>query len=188
MSGKIDPSKSFQKWPVATLIRRFIWMLLWPLFKWLPKRLSILRVLVLRCFGASIGRRCLIMPGVKILVPWKLKLGDCVAIGRNVNLYNFVDIYIGSYSVVSEDAFLCTGTHDLAKVDLPLIMKNIFVGNYCWIGARVNILPGVRLAEGTAIGLGGNVVKSIEKSWCIYGGNPAVFIKERLVVQDLKSL
>ena len=47
-----------------------------------------------------------------------------------------------------------------------------------WIGARVTILPGVKIKKGCIIGAGAVVTKSFEE-YSVIGGNPAKLIKYR---------
>ncbi len=49
-----------------------------------------------------------------------------------------------------------------------------------WIGARAIILPGVTMGEGAVVAAGAVVTKDVE-SWAVVGGNPAKFIKKRVV-------
>src|SRR4051794_10127076 len=70
------------------------------------------RRFLLRLFGAEIGRHVIIRPSVKIKYPWKLKIGDHSWVGDNASLYSLGPISIGSNAVVSQQSYLCTGTHD----------------------------------------------------------------------------
>jgi maltose O-acetyltransferase len=47
----------------------------------------------------------------------------------------------------------------------------------CWIGARVTILPGVRIGRGSTIAAGAVVIKDIEED-CMAGGVPAKVIRK----------
>lgn len=134
---------------------------------------------MLKFMGARVGRKCLIMPWVKILVPCNLEIGDFVVIGRSVDIYNFSPISIGDCSVVSQDCFLCTGTHDFRKTNLPLVHKPIVLGNEVWIAARAVILPGVHIADGIVVGAASVVSKSLPDVWSVYAGNPVKRIGSR---------
>ena len=52
------------------------------------------------------------------------------------------------------------------------------IGNDVWIGARVTILPGVKIGNGAIIGAGSVVTKDVP-DFAIVGGNPARVIKYR---------
>lgn len=49
---------------------------------------------------------------------------------------------------------------------------DITIGNGCWIGGNVTILPGVMISEGCIIGAGSVVTKNTEKN-SLYVGVPA---------------
>ena len=53
------------------------------------------------------------------------------------------------------------------------------IGNDIWIGARVTILPGVHVGDGSVIGAGAVVTKDVEP-YSIVAGNPAKKIGSRL--------
>ncbi len=64
---------------------------------------------------------------------------------------------------------------DIYKKELK---RSIFIGKHSIVGAHSVILPSVNLAEGTAIGAMSLVTKST-KSWSIYFGCPAKYLKPR---------
>lgn len=116
----IDLSQSKTRWPLSILLRRGLWTyVLEPLVRWLPKVLSPVRVGALRLMGASIGPRCLILPGVRVLMPWNLILEDHVAIGRGVDFYNFAPITVRRMTVISQEAYLCTAPMIFGRLTCP---------------------------------------------------------------------
>ncbi|UBK27605.1 maltose O-acetyltransferase [Clostridium perfringens] len=56
--------------------------------------------------------------------------------------------------------------------------KQVKIGDGCWIGARVIILPGVTIGKGVVIGAGAVVSKNIP-DYAVVVGNPAKIIKFR---------
>ena len=52
-------------------------------------------------------------------------MGDYVWIGDNVTLYSVAEISIGSHSVISQEAYLCAGTHDYRDVTFPFVSAPI---------------------------------------------------------------
>ena len=119
-------------------------------------------------------------PSVKIWAPWNLKLGTYVAIDDEVNLYCVDKITIGTKVAISREAFICTASHDITQLSRPLITAPITIGDGVWIGARAIILPGVNIGEGAIIAAGSIVTKDVEP-WTVVGGNPAKFIKKRII-------
>lgn len=61
--------------------------------------------------------------------------------------------------------------------DLPLKGDTI-VGNDVWIGQHVTIMPGVHIDDGAIIAAHSVVTKDVQP-YCIVGGNPARFIRQR---------
>lgn len=166
-------------WPLSFKLKRLCWLLCWtPLAIINFRHLSKLRIFVLRRFGAKIGKGCLVAGRVKILMPWNLKLGDEVKIAEGVDLYNFAEIQIGSYVVISRGAFLCTGTHDHNDSMFPLLWKSIVISDYCWLAAECAIAPGCTIGEGAVVGMRSMVTKPVEP-WDMVGGNPAKTIGKR---------
>ena len=74
-------------------------------------------------------------PSCRILQPWELELNDGVAIGAQVELYNYARVKIGRMSLVSQYSYLCTGTHDYSDRHMRLTWAPITVGAECWIAA-----------------------------------------------------
>ncbi len=52
----------------------------------------------------------------------------------------------------------------------------IKIGDDCWIGARVTILPGVAIRKGSTVAAGAVVSKDVEE-FCLVAGVPAKIIK-----------
>src|SRR5215472_11490622 len=90
---------------------------LWWLFEKLcvrptPQMLYSWRRFAWRMFGAKVGHNVLIRPGVRLTFPWKVTIGDYCWIGDDATLYSVAKITIGEHSVISQEAYLCTATHD----------------------------------------------------------------------------
>ena len=124
--------------------------------------------------------RSLIYPNARIFAPWNLKIGNLSCIGPNVEIYNKAEVCIGNNVVISQGAYLCTASHDISSPVMKLVTKKIQVEDYAWISARATILPGVTIGEGAVVAAGAVVVKDVEP-WTVVGGNPAKFIKKRVL-------
>jgi len=156
-----------------------MWWLFDSLFvRWTPQVLYGWRRFALRLFGAKLGRKVLIRPGVRVTFPWKLVIGDHCWIGDNATLYNIEKITIGEHSVVSQDAYLCTATHDHCDITFSLIASPIVVEAESWIAARAFIGPGVRISRGGVVGAGSLVLSDVDSA-TIVGGVPARMIGKR---------
>jgi putative colanic acid biosynthesis acetyltransferase WcaF len=131
---------------------------------------------LLRAFGAKLGARCHIYPGAVIWAPWKLECGDDVCIGDGAEVYNPSVISLGSNAVVSQGAYLCAASHDYTSDAFPLTTKPISIGAGAWVAARVIVLMGVTVGEGSVIGAGSVVTRDVP-SHVVCAGNPARVIK-----------
>ncbi|MFD2265580.1 WcaF family extracellular polysaccharide biosynthesis acetyltransferase [Lacibacterium aquatile] len=126
----------------------------------------------LRLFGAKIGKDVVIRPSASVHFPWRLTLGDRVWIGDEVRLYSLGEISIGSDSVISQQAYLCAGTHDPSDPSFPTLLPPIHIGSEVWIGARAFIGPGASVGDGAVVGALSGVFKHLPGGR-IYRGNPA---------------
>ena len=135
---------------------------------------------MLKCFGAKIDWSSHIYASVKIWAPWNLEMGANSSLGPNVDCYNQGRISIGTNTVISQKSYLCASTHDYTKIDFPLILKPITIGNGVWIAADAFIGPGVYIEDDAVIAARYVVNKKVEKN-TIVGGNPAKLIKNRTV-------
>lgn len=98
--------------------------------------------------------------GCTILDVCKVTIGDNVMFGPNVSLY--------------------TATHPLSlKKRLEGLEngKSITIGNNVWVGGGSIIYPGVTIGNNSVIAAGSVVIKDVGPD-CLFGGNPAHFIKK----------
>jgi len=165
---------------------------LWWLFEALfvlptPQFLFGWRRFALILFGARIGQHVLIRPGVRVTYPWNLTIGDYVWIGDNSSLYSVAEISIGSHSVISQETYLCAGTHDYRDLSFPFVSAPITIGSECWIAARVFVGPGIEIGQGSVVGAGSIVMQSVGAGQVV-AGNPVKVIGSRNTKSDHLSL
>ena len=161
-------------------LKRIVWVLVnATLFGLLGKRG---RNVLLRLFGAKVGN-CLVYRTVRVFAPWNLEIGDWSCIGPHVEVYNKARVVVGGNSVISQDSYLCTASHDIASRQMRLSISPIFVGDNVWLAAKSVVLSGVTIGEGAVVGCAAVVTKDVEP-WTVVGGNPATFIKKRELKND----
>lgn len=141
---------------------------------------NILKVLLLRAFGAKIGRKVVIKPWVKIKFPWNLSLADHVWLGEEVWIDNISMVTISSHVCVSQGAFLLTGNHNYSKSYFPLISKPILIEEGVWVCAKAVVTGGVTLKSHSILSLGCIATKDLD-SYYIYGNFPLEKIKPRTI-------
>lgn len=163
----------------AILIR--IWEVVWTLFvSWLPKPFYRWHVLLLKCFGCHIHGHVFISPSCRIYAPWLLEMGNHSCLGKNSEIYNLGPVRIGERTTLAQYVYVCNGTHDLSNPILPLMVGNVDIGNDVFVGAKAILLPGLSIANGCVIGAGSVLAKCTEP-FKIYAGNPAKYLKDRIL-------
>lgn len=111
-------------------------------------------------------------------MPWNLILEDRACLAPEAEAYNLAPIILRARCTVAQQAYLCAGTHDLSTPLLPLIVREIVIGEDAFVGARALILPGVTIGEGAVVGAGAVVAKNVAP-WMVAVGNPAREIRKR---------
>ena len=157
---------------------QFWWLVDALLVRPTPQILFAWRRFVLRRFGAQIGKNVLIRPGVRVTYPWKLTIGDNCWIGDNATIYTIDEISLGDNVVISQDAYLCAGTHDARDVSFPIVANPIVIESESWVATRAFIGPGVRIGRGAVVGAC-SVVQSDVPPAAIFAGFPARAIRTR---------
>jgi len=166
---------------------RVIWNVTWlVLFRPSPRPLHAWRRLLLRLFGARIGRGVCLSPSCRIAMPWKLQMRDHSTLGDYVICYNIGGVRIGAYSTVSQYAHLCSSSHDYEHPNMRQTFALIEIEDQAWICADAFVGPGVRIGQGAVLGARANAFRDIEP-WTVAGGNPAHTIKKR-VIRGLQEL
>ena len=113
---------------------------------------------------------------------WDLSVGDNSGVGVNALIASHVTI--GNDVMMGPECMIFTTNHGMNRSDIPMWRQNssepspVVIGNNVWIGARVIILPGVHVGDGSVIGAGSVVTKDVEP-FSIVAGNPAKLIRER---------
>lgn len=165
-------------------LARAVWGMAWLLlFRFSPRPCHAWRALLLRLFGARLGKDVHVYPSVVVWAPWQLEIGDRVGIGQGANLYNMAKLVIGSNCVVSQGAHLCGGSHDIDSPNFQLIAAPIVIEEYVWVCAEAFVGPGVTLATGVVVGARGVAMKSIREPWTVWSGNPVVRRRNRKVIK-----
>lgn len=163
-------------------VREYFGRALWGLVVFIllrpaPRRLSAWFRLWLRVFGAAVGQSGF-TPTTSITHPWLLSVGNDSMLGDRVTIYNLGPVTIGDQTVLSQDVYVCAGTHDFTSRHMPLLRPAITIGSNVWICAGAFIGPGVNIGDGAVIGARAVVTKDVEP-WTVVAGNPARFIKVR---------
>jgi acetyltransferase-like isoleucine patch superfamily enzyme len=111
-----------------------------------------------------------------------LSLGVCAAVTRLHFFEASASIWVGANTIVAgrSSHFF---THGISSVNLD-DMRPIKIGPWSYIGSSSRFTPGSGTAEGTFVGMGSVVTKSIEDSFVLLAGAPAV-VRRQLSATDI---
>ena len=149
-------------------------------FKTLLPFPSFFKVKLLKLFGAQVGKSVVIKPNVNIKYPWFLEIDSNVWIGEGVWIDNLAAVKVGSNVVLSQGAYLLTGSHDYKKESFDLMLGEIVLEEGVWIGAKAIVCPGVTCKSHSVLAVGSTATKDLE-AYGVYQGNPAVIKRQRFI-------
>ena len=104
--------------------------------------------------------------------------------GLGINSVIGNDVHIGDHVMMGPECHIYTRNHKISRTDIPIREQGydevnpVYIEDDVWIGARVIILPGIRIGKGSVIGAGAVVTKDIVP-YSVVGGVPARVIKNR---------
>ena len=160
---------------IARTLWQFVWLVL---YRPTPRLLHRWRCLLLKIFGAKLGKDVHMYPSARIWAPWNLEMGDHSCLSDSVDCYCVDKIYIGAYSTVSQYSFLCTASHDYTIESMPLLTAPITIGDRVWITSDVFVGPGVTIGDGAVVTARSSVFCDLPP-WHVAKGNPASAYKPR---------
>ena len=112
----------------------------------------------------------------------RLSVGDRSQLGSNARLNG--DITIGKDVVMGPDVVMMATSHEFNRLDIPINQQGakpeepIVIGDDCWIGTRVIILPGVHIGNQCVVAAGAVVTRSFVGR-CVLWEVPARVLKVR---------
>lgn len=178
-ASQTRPLEGGASFSLGNRVLRVAWGLAWlVLARFTPPPLHGWRRLVLRAFGARVGRGARVHASVRIWLPANLELGDHCLIGPGAQLYNQGRITIGARTVISQRAHLCASSHDIADPDFQLVLRPIRIGAGAWVAAEAFVGPGVTVGDDAVVGARAALFEDAVPGG-VYSGNPAQLLKQR---------
>ncbi len=139
------------------------------------------RTKLLKEMFAEIGEGCYIEPPFH--ANWG---GHHVHFGKNIyanfglTLVDDTHIYVGDYTMFGPNVVVATAGHPI----LPELREqayqynaSVHIGENCWIGAGVVIVPGVTIGDNVVVGAGSVVTKDLPDN-VVAVGNPCRVLRE----------
>jgi putative colanic acid biosynthesis acetyltransferase WcaF len=174
-----NPQEGGASFSLQNRLERLAWRTVWmALARWTPGIFNPWRLLLLRLFGANIAKGAAIAGTARVWLPRHLTLKRYCTVGPHVDCYNMGSLVVGEYTIISQNAVLCGGTHDIHDEAFQLVARPIVIGDRAWIAAHAFVGPGVTVGDGAVLGARACAFKDLQP-WTVYLGNPAVAIKAR---------
>ena len=76
-------------------------------------------------------------------------------------ILNLEPVRIGANVVISQQAMLCTGSHDADDPAFEFDNAPITIADGAWVATRATVLRGVTVGEDAVVGAGALVVKDV---------------------------
>jgi putative colanic acid biosynthesis acetyltransferase WcaF len=158
---------------------RALWQLVWTVFyRPTPMPMYAWRRMLLRMFGARIGKGAHPCPRAKIWAPWNLSMAQHSCLANDVDCYCVARVSLGAHATVSQYSYLCTAGHDFEDRDMPLVTAPIAIEADSWVSADVFVGPGVTIGKGAVVGARSTVMSDVEP-WAVVAGSPPKRLRTR---------
>lgn len=139
------------------------------------------RTAMLREMFAAFGEGCYIEPPLHANFGGRhVHFGRNVYANFNLTLVDDTHIYVGDFTMLGPNVVLATAGHPI----LPALRKQgyqynapIHIGQNCWLGAGVIVLPGVTIGDHTVVGAGSVVTKDLPAN-VVAAGTPCRVLRE----------
>lgn len=154
-----------------------------------PESLVADREAMLTSILGRVGPGVFIEPPLSIDYGCNISLGDNVYANFNLVILDCGMVTIGHRVLFGPNVSIFAATHETdvqSRRDGVEYAKPVTIGDDCWIGGNVSIMPGVNIGKGCTIGAGSVVTKDIP-SFSVAMGSPARVVKQVAEVPDLPS-
>lgn len=120
-----------------------------------------------------------------------LRVGDKAVFGRHNTVNCYLDVEIGSRTLVADWVHITDFDHRLEDLDIPIkdqgIVKSpVRVGPDCWLAVKTTVLRGSVVGRGCVVGAHA-VVRGVLPDYCVAGGLPAKVLKSRMPPASRKT-
>jgi len=110
-----------------------------------------------------------------------IRIGERCNIGRGSYLVGHESIVIGDDVTTGPYVYITDQNHAYADVAVPIAYQwptedPVVIGNGCWLGANVIVLPGAHIGDNVAVAAG-SVVRGTLPDRCVAAGAPAQIVR-----------
>lgn len=117
-------------------------------------------------FGPGLSLTAGMVPGQDLLSDSIVTVGDRCVIGRHSSIVGHFEIVIEDDVFFGPNVYVTDQNHSTADRIVPIGKQSqpelpVRIGQGCWLGTNVVVLPGVTIGEHTAIGAGSVVTQDL---------------------------
>ena len=179
----VSSESAIRKPPYERLLQR-IWEIFRGLFcvttPWFATRW---RAMIHNIFASRISYSASIARTAMIDYPWCFTIGDYSSVGKKTWIQCQDIVIIGNHTCIGDYVKILTGSHNIASKNFDLETAAIIIEDNVWIATGAIVLSGVTIGEGAVVAAGAVVTKNVDP-WTIVGGNPAKFLKKRVMKDE----
>lgn len=128
--------------------------------------------------GMEISSSAHIHMWARFYAPSGIKIGKDTIVGDHIFLDGRAPLIIGDHVDIASSVMIYNSEHNINSETFEATIGSVEIGDYCFIGPRVIILPGVKVGKGAVVAAGAVVTKDVPE-FTVVGGVPAVKIGER---------
>lgn len=140
------------------------------------------RLWILRKYHVKIGAGTVVLRNVVFWSGYNIEIGKGCVINPNTILDGRGGkLTIGNNVDIARESIIWTMGHDSHSHKTK--RGDVVIGDYCWIGCRAMIMPGVTIGDSTILAANAVVTKDADSD-SIYAGIPAKRISSRNRTKD----
>src|SRR5436190_4757027 len=111
-----------------------------------------------------------------------IALGEQIFVGERTSIVSNDSIIIGRFTMIGTNCSIMDFNHGTER-GAPMGKQRgrtapVKIGDDCWLGAGVTVLPGVTIGDGTVVGAGAVVTRSLPEN-VVAAGVPARVLRPR---------
>ncbi len=137
-----------------------------------------LRRLLYGLIGIKISPKSVVHRQATLYCLGGIKIGSDTIIGEKATLDGRGHLTIGNHVDIASEVMIYTSQHNINSPDFSAETAPVTIGDYCFIGPRAIILPGVTLNKGAVVAAGAVVTKDVAEKEVV-AGVPAKPIAKR---------
>jgi acetyltransferase-like isoleucine patch superfamily enzyme len=112
-----------------------------------------------------------------------LRVGDKVVMGSDNTINCYLDVDIGSATLISDWVYICDFDHVTSDITVPIKDQGIAktpvrIGSGCWLGVKTTVLRGTVLGEGSVLAAHA-VARGVYPDQAIIAGVPGRVVRDR---------